>query len=65
MDTPSAQGLAVSTLDIPIRLLRVVPYRKIKKKTRNYDHRTLNLDQQRFQGLFMEHKRWQAFFYDD
>jgi len=48
---------AVSTLDIPIRLLKVVPYRKVKRKTRNYDHRTLNLHQQLSRGLFMEHKR--------
>jgi hypothetical protein len=51
---PSTHGLAVSTLDIPIRLLRVVPYRKVKRKTRNYDHRTLNLHQQLSRGLFME-----------
>jgi hypothetical protein len=58
---PFTHGNAVSTLDIPIRLLRVVPYKKVKGKTRNYDHRTLNLHQQLSRGLFMEHKRCRPF----
>jgi len=61
MDTPSAQGPAVSTLNIPIRLLRGRPLQKNQKKTRNYDRCSLNLCQQRSRGLYMEHKRcWQC-----